>query len=162
MGTKEMNYEQLLATDGKARRGEPVISSDGVDESCDTCHGQGEVWTGENQSFSYMSMQPAEPIMEACPECNGESASDGRAAFAAYLKDCGKHDIEPDIGGAFNFAWQARAALSAPSHGEQVREPSDKQVELLDPWMRAEAARELLRKVFAAAPSAGSQKEQGE
>lgn len=40
---------------------------------CDTCHGQGEVWTGENQSFGYMSMQPPEPIMEACPECGGEA-----------------------------------------------------------------------------------------
>lgn len=43
-------------------------------EVCDTCHGKGEVWTGESQSFDYMSMQPPEPIMEACPECGGESA----------------------------------------------------------------------------------------
>lgn len=39
---------------------------------CDTCHGQGEVFTGESQSFGYMSMQPPEPIMEVCPECSGE------------------------------------------------------------------------------------------
>lgn len=43
--------------------------------ACHVCHGQGEVWTGENQTFGYMSMQPPEPIMEACPECGGESAT---------------------------------------------------------------------------------------
>lgn len=45
--------------------------------ACDTCHDQGEVWTGENQSFGYMSMQPPEPIMEPCPECSGDNSAPG-------------------------------------------------------------------------------------
>lgn len=53
-----------IAEDALSQQAEPV---------CDTCHGQGEVWTGENQSFGYMSMQPPEPIMEACPECGGDA-----------------------------------------------------------------------------------------
>lgn len=42
---------------------------------CDTCHGQGEVWSGENQYFGYMSMQPPEPIIEVYPECGEEAPS---------------------------------------------------------------------------------------
>ena len=47
---------------------------------CDTCNGQGEVWTGENQSFAYMSMQPPEPIMEDCPECGGDTVKPDHSA----------------------------------------------------------------------------------
>lgn len=62
------DYAALEAENAKLReRREPV--------ACHVCHGQGEVWTGENQTFGYMSMQPPEPIMEACPECGGESAT---------------------------------------------------------------------------------------
>lgn len=39
----------------------------------------------------------------------------GSHAFKRYLADCDKHAIEPDIGGAFYWAWQARAAAPAPS-----------------------------------------------
>ena len=148
--------------------------------ACHVCHGQGEVWTGENQSFGYMSMQPPEPIMEACPECSGElvrpaSAGDDRklsdignelhnlschvvhhnegwanqlgtlaselwywpsnagvvderAAFEAWAKSQ-QMPLKRD-GVVVSYAyratdiawnsWQARAVLSAPSHGEQV------------------------------------------
>ena len=38
-------------------------------ERCDTCYGHGEVPTGETQRFG--DLQPPEPIMMACPECDG-------------------------------------------------------------------------------------------
>lgn len=38
---------------------------------CDTCHGQGEVWTGKTAYQGHL--QPPEPIMDTCPECSGES-----------------------------------------------------------------------------------------
>lgn len=44
-----------------------------------------------------------------------EGAQGEREAFAAYLADCEEHAIVPDVSGAFNFAWQARAALAQPS-----------------------------------------------
>ena len=65
-----VNYD--LAGDVRAKVS-GFLSASAEPAMCDTCHGQGEVWTSENQSFGYMSMQPPEPIMEACPECGGES-----------------------------------------------------------------------------------------
>ena len=48
----------------------------------------------------------------------GESELE-RDEFAGYLADCDKHDLEPNIAGAFRYAWQARAALSQqPECGE--------------------------------------------
>lgn len=40
-------------------------------ERCDTCYGHGEVPTGETQRFG--DLQPPEPIMMACPECDGQA-----------------------------------------------------------------------------------------
>ncbi|ONM43116.1 hypothetical protein BXT89_14270 [Halopseudomonas pachastrellae] len=40
-------------------------------ERCDTCHGYGEVPAGETQRFG--DLQPPEPIMMACPECDGQA-----------------------------------------------------------------------------------------
>ena len=38
----------------------------------------------------------------------------GRAEFRAYLEDCDKHAIVPDVAGAFNGGWKAgRASLAA-------------------------------------------------
>jgi hypothetical protein len=119
------------------------------DESfkCQTCHDQGEIYSGENQSFGCMSMQPPEPIMDTCPECNGDSIEpasaggvDERAAFIRDFKlegriyyDANTHRWLPSRDSVEGFklaqrvttcwaGWVARAALSAPSHGEQVRE----------------------------------------
>ena len=33
--------------------------------------------------------------------------SDEDATFKSYLKDCDEHLINPDVGSAFHFAWQA-------------------------------------------------------
>lgn len=65
------------------------LNSSPVSAVCDTCHGEGEVWTGENQSFGYMSMQPPEPIMEACPECSGELVRPASAGDDRKLSDIG-------------------------------------------------------------------------
>lgn len=40
-------------------------------DRCDTCGGYGEVPTGETQRFG--DLQPPEPIMMACPECDGHA-----------------------------------------------------------------------------------------
>lgn len=115
------------------------LNSSPVSAVCDTCHGQGEVWTGENQSFGYMSMQPPEPIMEACPECSGELVRPASAGDDRKLSDIGNelhnlscHVVHHNEGWANQLGklaselwnWQARAALTAcaPNHGEQVRQ----------------------------------------
>lgn len=67
-------FRQLIPS-GSAWKETPLYTAPRSAEQCDTCHGQGEIWNGENQSFGYMSMQPPEPIMEECPECSGESVT---------------------------------------------------------------------------------------
>lgn len=42
---------------------------------CEKCHGQGEVFSGQMQHFPEWQMQPPEPIMDACPECGGDSST---------------------------------------------------------------------------------------
>jgi hypothetical protein len=44
--------------------------------------------------------------------------TDEDAAFKDYLKDCDEHAINPDVGSAFHFAWQA-APPAAPVQPEQ-------------------------------------------
>ncbi|WP_313397078.1 hypothetical protein [Stutzerimonas nitrititolerans] len=71
----------------EADRWEAALSQQ-AEPACDTCHGQGEVWTGETQHFHYFDFQPPEPVMEACPECGGEAepdpTQDEREAFALW------------------------------------------------------------------------------
>jgi hypothetical protein len=69
------------------------LNSSPVSAGCDTCHGQGEIYSGDT---AYQGQfQPPEPIMITCPECSGESAQpvstggvDERAAFDALESDC--------------------------------------------------------------------------
>lgn len=51
------------------KEGQALLTPPG-EETCDTCHGQGEVYTGTvtNQGYN----QPPEPDMETCPECSGD------------------------------------------------------------------------------------------
>lgn len=50
----------------------------------------------------------------AIPAPEGAQADD-RAAFRAYLNECDECAIVPDVAGAFNGGWKARAALAAPA-----------------------------------------------
>lgn len=54
---------------------------------CDTCHGQGEVYSGHDQNFHYFDFQPPEPIMDVCPECGGEDSPSLPAAGSAELPE---------------------------------------------------------------------------
>ena len=110
-----------------------------------------------------------------------------RAAFEAWYETTYGISLEPEFR-ANHFigyvndkanhrwtAWQARAALSAPSHGEQVREvvpvplvPTDEMLNAGKSMLHksnGRGAREKCGRIFAAmlaaAPSSGSQ-EQGE
>lgn len=58
-----------------ALESQQAASVGGEREVCDTCHGQGEIYSGEDQHFDYFSFQPPEPVMITCPECNGESSA---------------------------------------------------------------------------------------
>ena len=101
-----------------------------------------------------------------------------RKAFEAWAASVGYH-TERDMFQREKYqstltwelwrVWQARAALSA-NHSDQVRVPDvDLAMHLLsDRWpesserIEVEVFAEWLRDLLAAAPSAGSQKEQGE
>lgn len=94
-----------------AQRARAALSQQAEPE-CDTCHGQGEVWTGENQSLGYMSMQPPEPIMEACPECGGKAEP--------VEPDCDRSacgDFSP--GPCDNPGCSARRDKPSPTHDER-------------------------------------------
>ena len=113
---------------------------------------------------------------------------DERAAFEAamgtgILQEQGKFSLSRayEEGQPYTFlvtkwaweAWQARAALSAPSHGEQVREVVAATKEAVD-YLNANSLSSIASSsichrrmrnalaMLAAAPSAGSQREQGE
>lgn len=94
----------------------------GQQVECDTCNGQGEVWTGETQHFPAWDMQPPEPIMETCPECSGESAQiqhpDDAAVdrFAAAMKAKLAKSREKGRGG-----WEDKAQCSAEYLSELLR-----------------------------------------
>ena len=69
------------------------LNSSPVSACCDTCHGQGEIYSGETAHQG--QFQPPEPIMITCPECSGESVQpvsaggvDERAAFREHLRKC--------------------------------------------------------------------------
>lgn len=66
----------------------PTVKAEQVDV-CDTCHGQGEVYSGHDQHFHYFDFQPPEPIMDVCPECGGEEAPSLPAAGSAV------EEVEP-------------------------------------------------------------------
>ncbi|TRO24874.1 hypothetical protein EQ826_15560 [Ectopseudomonas mendocina] len=68
-------YDAMLAA-------APTVKAEQVDV-CDTCHGQGEVYSGHDQHFHYFDFQPPEPIMDVCPECGGEEAPSLPAAGSA-------------------------------------------------------------------------------
>ena len=85
---------------------------------CRTCNDSGVVSTTDKD-------HNGDHIERRCPVCAGRV--DERAAFDEWF--CKRHSYKPgtdttQLSAAFEpfKAWQARAALSAPSHGEQVRE----------------------------------------
>ena len=61
---KPGGYVDLMACTADRYGSAPV-------ERCDTCYGHGEVPTGKTQRFG--DLQPPEPIMMACPECDGQA-----------------------------------------------------------------------------------------
>jgi hypothetical protein len=108
---------------------EAVLSASAEPSSpkCSTCHDQGEVFVRKGDVHYGMQTEP-EPIMAACPECEGPSAPverDERAEFESELRKKGRPltraDYDPEAyGNAFDdgawLGWQARAALeSKPS-----------------------------------------------
>lgn len=95
---------------------------------------------------------------------------DERAAFEAWYETTYGISLEPEFR-ANHFigyvndkanhrwtAWQARAALSAPSHGEQARETLGMAIDLIQDLRKDTAVERRLRELYATfAPSAGSQ-----
>jgi hypothetical protein len=47
------------------------------------------------------------PLYTAPPAAQRKPLTLEDAAFKDYLKDCDEHAINPDVGSAFHFAWQA-------------------------------------------------------
>lgn len=144
---------------------------------CDTCHGQGEICVGQ-QTFGYMSMQPPEPIMEACPECGGEEAPSLPAAGLAvdrvvataperiYLiigDDCPRDADFSELG---EVAWceeeaeqgieYVRAALSAQqSAPERVSVPRELIVQILRDVPETNLCAKALRALLSGAREGG-------
>ena len=48
-----------------------------------------------------------EPPFVTPPATERKPLTDEDAAFKDYLNDCDEHAINPDVGSAFHFAWQA-------------------------------------------------------
>lgn len=55
------------------------------DFKCEYCHGQGEVYSGRDQHFHYFDFQPPEPIMDICPDCNGDDLTPSPANVLALI-----------------------------------------------------------------------------
>jgi hypothetical protein len=56
-------------------------------------------------------------IRYAAPVVSPRALAEQDAAFKAYLLDCDKHGLQPDVAGAFNWAWShAAPVVSAEQH----------------------------------------------
>lgn len=54
--------------------GDRQLEPDDEPEVCELCGGSGEVYSGHHSYEGYY--QPPEPIMDKCPECDGEGKYD--------------------------------------------------------------------------------------
>lgn len=88
---REWNTRAQLPSQG----GEAVVAPTHAPtvERCDTCHDQGEIWSGEN---AYQGQfHPLEPIMLPCPECSGRAVEPSHSDSVSVPRELAARIADP-------------------------------------------------------------------
>lgn len=100
---------------------DPALSWANPPHRSHLCHGCGTIWrpsdvpTNGVHSLKTKGKADTWPIYAGEVTAHPATIDAETAAFKAYLADCDTHAIQPDVGGAFSWAWNnARNTAGAP------------------------------------------------